>query len=71
MCQVDCTEHAALCLQEPWRIDRYPTVMLRRFGKLHEFDEPPETKEIVRFMRKATEPALHVGLFPDPPQLAC
>lgn len=40
--------------------NRYPTMMLKRFGKLYEFDGPPEAKDIVRYMRKATEPALHV-----------
>lgn len=49
--------------------------MLRRFGKLYDFDEPPEAKEIVHFMRKATEPALHVSfnymysISPPPPPL--
>eukprot|EP00752_Nemacystus_decipiens_P002737 g2556.t1 len=60
LAKIDCTENADLCVREPWRIDRYPTIMLRRFGKLYEFDEPPEAKEIVRFMRKATAPALHM-----------
>eukprot|EP00903_Cladosiphon_okamuranus_P012417 g11636.t1 len=60
LAKIDCTENEALCVEEPWRIQRYPTIMLRRFGKLHEFDEPPEAKEIVRFMRKATEPALRL-----------
>ncbi|CAM9916407.1 unnamed protein product [Pylaiella littoralis] len=60
LAKIDCTENAALCSQEPWSIKRYPTMMLKRFGKLYEFDGPPEAKDIVRYMRKATEPALHV-----------
>ncbi|CAN0016129.1 unnamed protein product [Scytosiphon promiscuus] len=58
LAKIDCTEHEALCASEPWKISKFPTMMLRRYGKLYEFDGAPEAKDIVQYVRKATEPAL-------------
>ncbi|CAN0395903.1 unnamed protein product, partial [Hapterophycus canaliculatus] len=56
--KIDCTENEAVCASEPWKITKFPTVMLRRFGKLYEYDGIPEAKDIVQYVRKAVEPAL-------------
>ncbi|CAB1113340.1 unnamed protein product [Ectocarpus sp. CCAP 1310/34] len=54
--KVDCTANEDLCASEPWEITKYPTIMLRRFGKLYEYDQAREARELVRYMKKATEP---------------
>lgn len=54
--KIDCTATEDLCASEPWQITKYPTIMLRRFGKLYEYDQAREARELVRYMRKATEP---------------
>ncbi|CAN0499356.1 unnamed protein product, partial [Ectocarpus sp. 12 AP-2014] len=56
LAKVDCTANEDLCASEPWQITKYPTIMLRRFGKLYEYDQAREARELVRYMRKATEP---------------
>ncbi|CAN0296412.1 unnamed protein product, partial [Ectocarpus sp. 8 AP-2014] len=56
LAKIDCTASEDLCASEPWQITKYPTIMLRRLGKLYEYDQAREARELVRYMRKATEP---------------
>ncbi|CBJ33643.1 Protein disulfide isomerase [Ectocarpus siliculosus] len=57
LAKIDCTTNEDLCASEPWQITKYPTIMLRRFGELYEYDQAREARELVRYMRKAAEPA--------------
>ncbi|CAN0448260.1 unnamed protein product, partial [Laminaria digitata] len=58
LAKVDCMENQALCVGEPWSIERYPTIFLSKNGKTFPYEGKPETNDIVDFMLKAARPSL-------------
>ena len=54
--QIDCTENEAVCLSDPWKIDRYPTLYVSRKGKLTIYEGKPERKAIISHMREMNRP---------------